>query len=540
MDHSDHVQSVDQGNGALRIVFTDSKALSYAKSQWSSMPKFLIATNTAGIAASNEQHSFWLVNKVVAQDSQQVITAQIQQELPVGEAMKEVDLVWGMYRPNNLSTPSTSASSGLASGNPPYPTSSSPPYSLPGNGSSVISGNSTNSTCGTPPAPEIDGFPTAVCGSPTFDKDIDDKIGYLDFDNSDYSDSLQEFAPGLGDFSASDNDGFGATRRSLSRRRYGIPRFIKNIGNVRNGSSVRNHANCAQTLKAGVGSAKGALKKVGQGIETVARQVGQTVSNALAVSPSVNADIPINITPSHQVESPWGQALQLFHKANTSDNGAASGEITIYCVQCGITGKVHLSGEARWTIADGLVKANIGMNGNVAAGVEIGVDAHAELTKTFPFPIAQAGIPGLSVSGLFTIGPEIALAAEVDLGITLAGQVLAGIKMTIPNFSANVDLVNGSNSVAKGFTPQFEKVFQAKAEISATAGLGLPLSIGVGIDIPPIKFTKTISLTEKPVVEATFKYAASTTCEGLAGNTECINGINYNLKCRLLLYQIAD
>ena len=503
------------------------------------MPNFLVATNTAGIGASNEQRSFWLVNKVVAQDSQHAITAQIQQELPVGEAMKEVDVVWGMYRPDNQSTRSSFASSGLASGNPPYPTSSSPPYGLPGNVSSVVSGNSTNSTCGAPPAPEIDGFPTADCGSPTFDKDIDDKIGYLDFNSSDYSDSLQEFAPGLGDFSSSDNDGFGPTRRSLSRRG-GLPKFITRIGNVRTLSSFRDHTNCAQAVKNKVGAAKDTLKKVGEGLVTGARQVGQAFSNALAVSPSVNTDIPINITPSNQVESPWGQALQLFHKEKTSDNEAASGEITIYCVQCGITGKVHLSGEAKWTIADGLVKANIGMNGNVAAGVEIGVDAHAELTKNFPFPIAQAGIPGLSVSGLFTIGPEIALAAEVDLGISLAGRVLAGIKMTIPNFSANVDLVNDSKSVVQGFTPQFEKVFEAKAEISATAGLGLPLSIGVGIDIPPIKFTKTISLTEKPVVEATFKYAASTTCEGLAGNTECINGISYNLKCRLLRYLIAD
>lgn len=167
-----------------------------------------------------------------------------------------------------------------------------------------------------------------------------------------------------------------------------------------------------------------------------------------------------------------------------------------------------------------LVKANIGMNGNVAASVETGIDAHAELTKNFPFPIAQTGIPGFSVSGLFTIGPEIALAAEVDLGISLAGQVLAGIKMTIANFSANVDLVDGSDSLAQGFTPQFEKIFEAKAEISATAGLGLPLSIGVVIDIPLIKFTKTISLTEKPVVEATFKYAASTSCGGIGGSTE--------------------
>ena len=112
------------------------------------------------------------------------------------------------------------------------------------------------------------------------------------------------------------------------------------------------------------------------------------------------------------------------------------------------------------------------------------------------------------------------------------GQVLAGVKMSIPNFSANVDLVDGSKSSMKDFTPHFEKVFEAKAEISATAGLGLPVSLGLGINIPPIKFRKMVSLTEKPVIEATFKYAASTTCEGI-GDNECVNGIGYGINCKL-------
>ena len=281
------------------------------------------------------------------------------------------------------------------------------------------------------------------------------------------------------------------------------------------------------------------MKKVGEGIVRGAKQIVQTVSNGLAVSPAINTDIPINIAPSNQVESPWGQALQLFHKDKASTNQAVTGEVTIYCVQCGFNGKIHLSGQARWTIQDGLTEANVGMNGNIAAGVEIGIDAQAQLQEQFQFPITQVGIEGLSVLGLYTVGPEISLAAEVELGVSLAVQVLAGVNMSIPNFSANIDLVDGSKSISQGFTPQFEKIFEAKAEISTNAALGLPLSIGVGIDIPPIKSTKTVSLTEKPIVETTFTYAASTTCEGINGNNECLNGIAYNVTCKKSLFSLS-
>lgn len=276
----------------------------------------------------------------------------------------------------------------------------------------------------------------------------------------------------------------------------------------------------------------GVARKVGDFAVNTAQKIGQAVVDATAISPSINLDIPIDVKPSKLVDSPWGQALQIYRKENSSTDGVASGEITVFCVQCGIDGKVHLGGEARWTITEGVSKANVGMNGNLAAGVQIGIDAKAELKKEFPFPIAQVGIPGFSVSGLFTVGPVVELSAEVALGISLAGQVLAGIKMSIPNFSAYVDMIDGSKSSIQGFTPQFEKVFEAKAEISATAGIGLPLAIGIGIIIPPAKYSKTISLVEKPIVEANFKYAASTTCEGIGGSTDCINGISYKLNCK--------
>ena len=230
----------------------------------------------------------------------------------------------------------------------------------------------------------------------------------------------------------------------------------------------------------------------------------------------------------------WGPALQIFKKENSTENGLVTGEITVYCVDCGVNGKVLITGQARWNIVNGLEKLNAGMKGNITAGLQLGLDAKTAFEKTLTFPIAQIGVPGFSVPGIITVGPVIKLEAEAGFGISLEGQVLAGVKMTIPDFSANLDLVDGSKSVSNGFTPQFQKVFDAKAKISATAALGLPLSIGLGIIIPPIKFEKTAVITDKPSAEATISYKASTSCDGINGDNTCVNGISYNSDCENL------
>lgn len=285
-------------------------------------------------------------------------------------------------------------------------------------------------------------------------------------------------------------------------------------------------------MKSTASAIRSAITKVGEGIVKGVETVGHAVSNALAVSPNVDLNVPINVAPNNLVDSPWGQALQIYKKEKSSESGNANGEISLYCVQCGVNGNIHLSGQAKWTLLDGLQQANVGMSGNVAAGVELGIDAQASLSQTFTYPIAQVGVPGFSIPQIITVGPEIALSAEVELGVSLAGQVLAGVRMTIPNFQANLDLVDGSKSGSSGFTPQFEKIFEAKAEITATAGLGLPLSVAVGIDIPAIKWKKTASINEKPAVEATLRYTASTTCEGITEGNTCVNGIRYDIECK--------
>ena len=260
--------------------------------------------------------------------------------------------------------------------------------------------------------------------------------------------------------------------------------------------------------------------------------VAHALSTALAITKQASADIPINVGPSKLVDSPWGRALQMYNKQKESKNGKVQGSVALYCVDCGVQGQVQLNGQVRWTIADGLTQANAGLNGNIAAALKLGIDANVAFDDKLTYPILSVPVPpGFSIPKLFTVGPQVTLDAEVALGITLAGQVLAGVKMSIPNFSANLDLVDGSKSVSSGFTHTYDKTFEAKAAISARAAFGLPLGIGLGIDIPPINFRKTAALYDKPYIEATMNYSGSTTSEGIDGNNNCLNGIAYAINC---------
>lgn len=190
---------------------------------------------------------------------------------------------------------------------------------------------------------------------------------------------------------------------------------------------------------------------------------------------------------------------------------------------------MHLNGRLTWR--GQLEAANIALAGNIAAGISIGIDAQLQARKSFKAQLVTLSVPGFSVSGLFTIGPMIALDAETDLGISLQGQVLAGVNMSIPNFAANLDLVNFDNSFTRGFEIQVLPIFEAKAQIAAHASFGLPLLVGVGLEIPLLKFRETVSITDKPSIEADMTYTASITCTGLKEDDTCVNGVKYGLNC---------
>lgn len=215
LEHSQFVKSVDCAADGLLVTFTDTTAYNFAKNSWSSTSDFVLVTYTNGCGSSSDQRTFWLIDHLNFPDGQNAIDCVAQKELAIEDAIFGVDMVWGTYRPGNSTVNFNSSSGG-------------PPY---GNSTTGPSGNSTSGSCGQPPSSKIDGFPTAPCGSSDFDKILDDETGYLNFDSADYSASLQAFAPGIGDTTASDNQGFTSTglkrRSKLQRRNWFTDNIIK-------------------------------------------------------------------------------------------------------------------------------------------------------------------------------------------------------------------------------------------------------------------------------------------------------------------------
>ncbi|KAL8891758.1 MAG: hypothetical protein Q9192_005706 [Flavoplaca navasiana] len=415
----------------LNITFNDDEAFEYAKTSWASVPSFLLVTYAVGCGISNDQRSFWLVHHVKTGDCDTCLTADTEKELSIEEVMHGVDVSWGTYTPSQ--TKSRRDSSPFASHLGQSRSKADSPSLRRRQSSDDVPG------CGPAPSPEIDGFPTATCNSPTFDQDLDDKLGYFDFSETQLDASLRAFAPGFQDNGPSDSQLVQRRRRSVGLVRRGFFDIFESIAKtvvnvVKEVFSEKNAVAVAETL----------LKVV-----VAVNPIGVILTQILTVDEKLNETVPIRLAPSGQIDSPWGQAKQIYNTSGSSRNGVVDGSLDVYCVRCGVEGSVHLSGRLKYQALT-FHEANIAMNGNIEAGVGIGIDAKVQ--------------------------------------VRLQGQVLAGVNVSIPNFYANLDLVNQEKSVARGFTPQLKRIFEAKAQLAAHADFGLPISVGVGLIVPKQKF----------------------------------------------------
>lgn len=227
--HSAYIDKVTCAPNSIDIVCSNQSAYSYISNHWPSAPPFIVGTYSEGCGESSDQHSFWMVTNVSMSAKSNTVTLKTQPELSIAETFTEVAVSWGQYSPTSSSqTPKRDDSV------PPPSSSGATNAGTPGS-----TPETGNDACGPAPSLLVDGFPSATCGSPTFDQDIDDQIGYLSFNQSAFSTSLQEFAPGLDDdYLPSDNNDFapvgspaGKAKRALGRlQRRG---FFEKFGNVR-------------------------------------------------------------------------------------------------------------------------------------------------------------------------------------------------------------------------------------------------------------------------------------------------------------------
>ncbi|KAI9760678.1 MAG: hypothetical protein M4579_001542 [Chaenotheca gracillima] len=361
----------------------------------------------------------------------------------------------------------------------------------------------------------------------------------MDFDDAEFSASLEDFAPGLGDYSEDDyqdNDIAGDNATDTASEDYKRHRRLRRRvvwGSVESKRSLEKRGFKPVAFLQKVATKAVAVVKKGQqvvaAVNTVVEKASKTVKVVAGAikaltNPSIDTELNVNVGPKNLVDSPFGQAYSLFHKEKSSKGGTTSGSVDLYCVNCGVTGKTHVSGRLAFSLTKGITQGNVALDGNLDAQLNLGLAAEAEYKNSFKKSISSDGLPGFSIHNVITIGPVIALDAQLDIGIKAQGQVLVGAEAKLPNFHAVLDIVNKANTSVTGFTPQFTTTFNASGEISATAELGFPLTIGVGLDIIPLKTRKLISITNNPSVEANATYAYSNTDPG-----KCNNGIAYQV-----------
>ena len=214
LGHSGYVETVRCRGRHLNITFNDHEAFEYAKTSWASVPSFLLVTYAVGCGTSNDQRSFWLVDHVKTGDCDTCLTADIEKELPIEDAMHGVDVSWGTYTPSQTKARRDSSPFGFHSGQSRSKADSR----------SLSRRQDANEVagCGQAPSPEIEGFPTATCNSPTFDQDLDDKLGYFDFSETQLDASLRAFAPGFQENGPSDSQLAQRRRRSVGLVRRGF------------------------------------------------------------------------------------------------------------------------------------------------------------------------------------------------------------------------------------------------------------------------------------------------------------------------------
>ncbi|KAK6530137.1 hypothetical protein TWF694_003506 [Orbilia ellipsospora] len=147
--------------------------------------------------------------------------------------------------------------------------------------------------------------------------------------------------------------------------------------------------------------------------------------------------------------------------------------LEVTCVGCYITGGIQISGYVK--VENFAVKVlQFGAKPkNFNAKVEIETVLRAAIPKgafNLDQTLFEMGIPGLSIPGIFTLGPS--LQYHVGFGLSTSGvaNFSVGVTASLPNTAALInDVTDGSNSGATGFEGSTIKPILKMNELSVSA-----------------------------------------------------------------------
>lgn len=500
LDHSIYIKDIDCSSNSISGRFNQPLAYGRAKTAWEEYPLIFITTTPSCLEEG--EASFFLISSSAAftdEDQSFIISGTVAELADIFEHMA-IDFGKITYEAPD-------------------------PASNPGSDDPEVN------TCGAPSSSVIDGLPAVACGS-GFDKALNDKLGYYSDDGDDQY-VFSTASPTSALERRDDAFDYILDRSVVQKRGCWIFCAIVNVVKTVVKAVV---AIVTTVVKAVVAVVKEVVKRAEEvflpiikkvvdiGISIVKQAVKIVVFIATGKYDQ-SLSLGLNMVPPSTMleDSPWGDALKFY--SWSPDAGGEAWEasayaldqiqgtlmgleaepepgVEFYCVNCGVSGKMTAVGSIEATPLSGVKSAQIGVHGNLYAGLYLGVNAFAKYETKYEKELFSKGLPGWSIPGIVNLGPMLTLGIEAGITIEAEGQLLTGASLNWPSFEATLDFIDDSKSSSSGWTPNIDHKFQAAGKLSAEASLGLPVSVEFGIDLLNKKFKRTVALTDTPALAA--------------------------------------
>ncbi|KAH6607652.1 hypothetical protein Trco_003965 [Trichoderma cornu-damae] len=351
--------------------------------------------------------------------------------------------------------------------------------------------------CTAPSAANIRGLPAVYCG-PDFDQRLDNQLGYCSVADEDLDATLAAVIPGVQDDDILE-------RRGLIERRCWPSSLCKLASKVEKFATNTYHAvvHDAKSLGSTLGSIATTLgKDVISSAKNFAKTVLATVEN---VAGGLLAAATFLVTASALDDSPWGDGFKFYTWTPDKGDFWNAQDEAIDKIKSVIIGEADPEPSIELWCVDCNIKGDLKLVGSASFSFYLGLNAFAEWDPTREYDFLTMGLPELEIPNILVLGPVISLGVSVDLDISAVGQYLIGADLNWSQLSATLDVLNPRGSSQSGWVPTVHDTVQADGGLTVNSTLGLPITLGFGINILNGKYDKEIKVVDTPGVRASME-----------------------------------
>ncbi|KAI5365340.1 Putative PAN/Apple domain-containing protein [Septoria linicola] len=186
--------------------------------------------------------------------------------------------------------------------------------------------------------------------------------------------------------------------------------------------------------------------------------------------------------------------------------------LKVYCVECGFGGGATIYGTLDWDIGFfdiDVTKAEVGMNMNMKAGINIGLEAYVLYKREYTKQLARVNLAGWEIPLFVDVGPFISVSVQPGVVIKASGTLLVGANVVWDAIEVKLDMLNSGGSYSRGWTPRFQPTLEVGGELKMEAYLGLPIKLGLGVNILSGTWEADASIVDTPKIVAEGKFAIS-------------------------------